>query len=112
MLGRQVSMLFREPLERHFGLAASAGCLLDCTKPLPVLRPNGGLELGPVRPQQAAEPPNRNPEIVQRLPVERVVEPTFCRARGGKAFERQPSRGFLVAPREEIVRQCASPFGL
>jgi hypothetical protein len=49
---------------------------------------------------------------VQRLPVERVVEPTLCRARGGKAFESQPSRGFLVAPKEEIVRQRASPFRL
>jgi hypothetical protein len=49
---------------------------------------------------------------MQRLPVEGIVEPTLCRARGGKAFERQPSRGFLVAAKEEIVRQRAARFRL
>ena len=38
MLGRQVAMLLREPLERDFGLAAPARRLLDGAKPLPVLR--------------------------------------------------------------------------
>ena len=105
-------MLLREPLEGDFGFAASAGCLLDGAKPSTVLRPHGRLELRPVRPQQAAEPPNAHPEIVQRLPVETIVEPPLCGPGGSQALERQPSRAFLIATTEKVVRQRAATLRL
>jgi len=64
VLGAEVRMLLREPLERDFGFAASAGGLLDSAKPSTVFCPHGLFELRTVRAQQAAEPPHANPEIV------------------------------------------------
>ena len=112
MLGSQARMLLREPLERHFGLPASPGRVLDGAESLSVLCAHGVFELRPVRSQQAAEPPDRNPEIVECLAVETIVEPPLCSPSGRQALERQPSRGLLVAPREEIVRQRAATSGL
>ena len=112
MLGSQARMLLREPLERHFGLPASPGRVLDGAESLSVLCPHGVFELRPVRSQQAAEPPDRNPEIVECLAVETIVEPALCSPGGRQALERQPSRSFLIAPKEEIVRQRAATSGL
>ena len=101
-------MLLRQPLERDFGFAAAAGRLLDGTKPSAVLCPHGLFELRPVRTQQAAEPPNTNPEVVKCLPVEAVIEPPLCGPCGSQALERQTPRGFLVAAKQEVVWQCAA----
>ena len=108
MLGRQVRMLLGEPLERDLGFAASTGRLLKGAKPLSVLRAHGIVELRPIGAQQAAEPSNGHPEIMQRLAVEAIVEPTFCRPRRRQALERQPPRSFLVAAKQEVVWQCAA----
>jgi hypothetical protein len=57
-------MLLREPLERDFGFAASAGGSLDPAQSSTVFCPHGLFELRTVRAQQTAEPPHTNPEIV------------------------------------------------
>jgi len=103
MFGREVSMLLLKPFERHFGFAACARRLLDGTKPFPVLRSHRGLELRPVRAELAPQPSNRDPEIMERLTVEAIVQPALCGARRCEALEGEPSRGLLVAPKQEIV---------
>ncbi|MBW2551413.1 MAG: hypothetical protein JRE73_11750 [Deltaproteobacteria bacterium] len=97
--------MLRQPLERDFGFAPATRRLLNRAKPLPVLRPHRRVELRPVRAQQAAEPPNRDPEIMERLAVGRIIEPTLSSARGRNTLQRQPSRSFLVAAKQKIVRQ-------
>ncbi len=87
MFGREVSMLLREPFERHFGFAASSRGLLDGTKSFPVLRSHRGLELRPVRAELAPEPSNRDPEIMERLTVEAIVQPALGGTRRRQALE-------------------------
>jgi len=103
MFGGEVTMLLREPIERHLGFAACACRLLDGTKPFPVLRSHRGLELRPVRAELAPQPSNRNPEIMERLTVEAIVQPALCATRRREALEGEPARGLLVAPKQEIV---------
>jgi hypothetical protein len=49
---------------------------------------------------------------MQRLPVETIVEPPLCGPGRRQALERQPSRAFLVATKEEVFRQRAATLRL
>ncbi len=112
MLRQKRTVLLREPFERDFGFPAPAGCQLNRSKTLSIFAAYGRLELGSVGPQQTAEPTDGDPEIVERLAVETIVESALRRSGCRQALESQAARGFLVAPEEEIVWQAASSLGV
>jgi hypothetical protein len=92
MFVREVAMLLREPFEPDFGFAAGTRRLLDGTKPFPVLRSHRGLELWPVRAELAPQSSDRDPEIMERLTVEAIVQPALGGTRRRQALEGEPSR--------------------
>lgn len=96
-------MLLCKPFEPYFGFAARARRLLDGTKPFPVLGSHGRIELRPIRAQLTPQSSDGNPKVMERLRVEAIIEPALGGTRGRKAFEREASRGLLVAPKKEIV---------
>ena len=105
VLRTQGAALLCEPGQADLRIPSRSGLLLQLAQHAPVLSGRGARELGLPHPQDTPQPADRDPEVVQGLPVLGVVQPFGAGPGLVQELQGDAPHGLLGRALQQILRE-------